>query len=609
MGQSLAIPRVIPNDWKRLDLIVNKIKFKLGRGASPTFTGLTLTGLIASRLIASNASKALESVSDLTSWIAGTANQIAVADDSDGTVTLSITNPLAVPGKVTAGSFSSPLDVTATRQYGFELHYSGNDYDVTGIRSRARLKTTDTTATAQGALLQAANEDGIDAGVLQGALIEAIGKSTTTAATISTMRGALINTEWDDYDTVTNLKTLHVRTHSRNAAGAGSFGTGYGIYIENEAVGGNGQAYDAGIYFKGTNLSAGNKAFTYGIDFSGGTFASEEIKLANGSVIGSNKITLAPTTDSTTFFQILDADGGTPVFDVDTTNEMVGIRKIPSDTLDVQGTGINSNNTGGAAVFRVNRTDGKIAILVMGLIGGGFKFDETGVFNFEPLPRATIEGTTFPAFSSGFTIQGSNGFVGFGKEGAPVTVIEITHSRPYITLHNSTHEDTDSGGESRLISKREDGAGTETACFRFEASHDGSGANDQLGKGIWSVNTGSGLVQALEIGSDLLATFAGSISTKGFDANLVTKTGAYTLTSSDYTVICNATGGAFTITLPTAASHTGRIYYIKKIDSSANAVTVDGDSSETIDDSTTAVLTAQYESITIQSDGSEWWII
>ena len=281
MGQSLDIPRVIPNDWKRLDLIVNKIKMRLGRDSNPTFAGLTISG------------------------------------------------------KLDAGSFSSPVDVTATRQYGFELHYSGNNYDVTGIRSRAQLVTTDTTASAQGALLQAANNDGIDAGVLQGALIEAIGKSTANAATITNMRGALVGTEWGALDTVTNLKTLHVRGHSLNAAGAGSFGTGYGIYIENEAVGGNGQAYDAGIYFKGTNLSAGNKAFTYGIDFSGGTFASEEIKLANSSVIGSDKVTLAPTTDSTTFFQVLDAAGAV-IGNVDTTNKRWGLgTAIPYEKFDI----------------------------------------------------------------------------------------------------------------------------------------------------------------------------------------------------------------------------------------------------------------------------------
>ena len=88
MGQSLAIPRVIPNDWKRLDLIVNKIKLRLGHDSSPTLTGLTLTGLTASRLIATDASKTLIS-SDLVSWVTGTANQIIVADAGAGKITLS----------------------------------------------------------------------------------------------------------------------------------------------------------------------------------------------------------------------------------------------------------------------------------------------------------------------------------------------------------------------------------------------------------------------------------------------------------------------------------------------------------------------------------------
>ena len=62
MGKSLAIPRVIPEDWKRLDLIVNKIKMRLGSTSSPTHVGMTLTGLTASSLVGTDASKALESV-------------------------------------------------------------------------------------------------------------------------------------------------------------------------------------------------------------------------------------------------------------------------------------------------------------------------------------------------------------------------------------------------------------------------------------------------------------------------------------------------------------------------------------------------------------------
>ncbi len=266
-------------------LAVQKLADKLDQDKAPTFKSFTLTDLTASQLVQTDANKKLASVADLTAFISGTANQISVTDNV-GSVTLAITDPLAVPGKVTAGSFASPIDVTATREYGFEIHYSGNNYNATGIRSRASAVTTDTAAQFQGGLFQAANNDDINVGVLNGLVAEAIGKATTNAATIGTMRGALINTEWSAKDTVTDLRILHVRTHTRDSATEGYFSnSGYGIYLENEAVGGNGQALTSGIYFKGTNLSAGNKAFTYGIDFSGGTFATAEIRFSNGETI------------------------------------------------------------------------------------------------------------------------------------------------------------------------------------------------------------------------------------------------------------------------------------------------------------------------------------
>jgi hypothetical protein len=58
--------------------------------ASPTFAGATFTGTTAARLLASDGSKALASVANLQSWIAGTANQVVTADDGDGTLTLSL---------------------------------------------------------------------------------------------------------------------------------------------------------------------------------------------------------------------------------------------------------------------------------------------------------------------------------------------------------------------------------------------------------------------------------------------------------------------------------------------------------------------------------------
>lgn len=97
---------------------------------------------------------------------------------------------------------------------------------------------------------------------------------------------------------------------------------------------------------------------------------------------------------------------------------------------------------------------------------------------------------------------------------------------------------------------------------------------------------------------------------EGVLRNQVTKTAAYTLTGTDYTVFCDTDTAdvGFTITLPATGSHSGRIYCIKNTGTSGYNVTVDGDGAETIDGDLTVTL-ADKESITIQSDGTEWHII
>lgn len=89
---------------------------------------------------------------------------------------------------------------------------------------------------------------------------------------------------------------------------------------------------------------------------------------------------------------------------------------------------------------------------------------------------------------------------------------------------------------------------------------------------------------------------------------ITTKTNNYTITSDDMVVLCNATSADITITLPNSSSASGYIFYIKRIDSSPNTVTVDGNGSQTIDGQTTQTLN-QYDSIQIVSDGTNWSII
>ena len=95
---------------------------------------------------------------------------------------------------------------------------------------------------------------------------------------------------------------------------------------------------------------------------------------------------------------------------------------------------------------------------------------------------------------------------------------------------------------------------------------------------------------------------------KPLASGVVSKTANYTLTSADSYILADATSGSITITLPAVSGISGRIYTIKRTDSSANTVTIDGNASETIDDQTTQTL-SQYDTIKIICDGTEWWII
>ena len=87
--------------------------------------------------------------------------------------------------------------------------------------------------------------------------------------------------------------------------------------------------------------------------------------------------------------------------------------------------------------------------------------------------------------------------------------------------------------------------------------------------------------------------------------SVVTKSANYTATGADDVILCNAAGGGFTITLPSAASMTSRTrpLIIKKIDTTDNVVTIDGNAGETVDGLTTYGLGVQYQGAELVSDG------
>ena len=83
----------------------------------------------------------------------------------------------------------------------------------------------------------------------------------------------------------------------------------------------------------------------------------------------------------------------------------------------------------------------------------------------------------------------------------------------------------------------------------------------------------------------------------------------YTLTRLDSILLVDATSAACTVTVPAAADYTDRQWIVKKIDASANAVTLDATGADTIDGAGTLALTSQWDRAHIASNGTAWFVV
>ena len=95
------------------------------------------------------------------------------------------------------------------------------------------------------------------------------------------------------------------------------------------------------------------------------------------------------------------------------------------------------------------------------------------------------------------------------------------------------------------------------------------------------------------------------------DANLVGNFTTYSSAQSlnpqtDQIVLVS---GNTTLTLPAAATSSGVRFDVKKTDSNATTVTIDGNGSETIDGETTQTITEQYTSVHLVCNGTTWYIL
>lgn len=91
--------------------------------------------------------------------------------------------------------------------------------------------------------------------------------------------------------------------------------------------------------------------------------------------------------------------------------------------------------------------------------------------------------------------------------------------------------------------------------------------------------------------------------------NVTIVTANYVTTLNDDTIICNASATSFTVSLPNSSARLGKIYNIKKIDSSSNGIIIVPSGTETIEGHATILIQNQWDYYILQSTGTDWIIL
>jgi len=154
------------------------------------------------------------------------------------------------------------------------------------------------------------------------------------------------------------------------------------------------------------------------------------------------------------------------------------------------------------------------------------------------------------------------------------------------------------------------GTGQATAATAFNA------LSPVTTKGDLVAGDGANSATRLAVGTNGFVLKANSAQATGLEwgtavaqLSVTTKTTTYSATSADDVILCDATAGAFTITLPTASGITGKELIFVKIGTDTNRVTVDGSGTETIGGPVDEKLAIPNSRMHIVSDGTNWRVI
>ena len=151
-----------------------------------------------------------------------------------------------------------------------------------------------------------------------------------------------------------------------------------------------------------------------------------------------------------------------------------------------------------------------------------------------------------------------------------------------------------------VLSTRRDATGKLVSCSALAKMSDG----------IWRYNTSTAssiyyVGGNVGIGTTTPTSTLQNVGSLGLNYVVITNT-SYAVKETDHVIVANPAAAA-TMTLPTAVGIGGRIYTVKN--NSLFTVTILPSGSEKIDGGSNFLLNAQYQNVSLMSDGSNWNVV
>ena len=225
---------------------------------------------------------------------------------------------------------------------------------------------------------------------------------------------------------------------------------------------------------------------------------------------------------------------------------------------------------------------------------------QVGTFTVDAQGRLTAAANVAISISvanvSGAVPNTVNVLTGTGLSGGGALTSNVT-----VNLANTAVTAGNYGSATQVAAITIDAQGRITSAANVTVSGGGGGGTGNIVSNVVTITVGNNI--SWTNSTSVVLSWINNSS------GVVTWTNTlYSVTNNNATILVNHPIAPFGVVLPSASTVVGQQYQIKKIDSSANAVTVSTTSSQTIDGNLTYSLATIYKSVTLQSDGSNYYI-